>query len=54
MSRRRFSVTAMVRGYHVYQYTWAATIGEDLECQREAGNREDPFVVAVVMPPGRI
>ena len=54
MSRRRFSVAAMVRGYHVYQHTWAATIGEDLECQREAGTREDPFAVAVVTPPDSI
>ena len=49
MSRRRFNFAAMVRGYHVCQHTWAATVGVHLKCQREAGSWEDPFAVAVVM-----
>ena len=30
-----FSIEAMVRGYHVYQDIWNATVGEELYCQRE-------------------
>ena len=43
-----FSVEAMVRGYHVYKDIWATVVGEELPCQREDGNRADPFAVAVV------
>ena len=43
-----FSVEAMVHGYHVYQDSWEAAIGERLPCKREPGNRKDPFAVAVV------
>ena len=39
-----FSIEAMVRGYHVYQDSWDADIGEQLPpCKREPGNR---FAVA--------
>ena len=37
-----------VRGYHVYKDTWNATIGEELECNPEAGNRADRYAVAVI------
>ncbi len=43
-----FEVEAMVRGYHVYQEMWDASIHEELVCAREPGNRRDPFAVAVV------
>ena len=33
-----FSIEAMVRGYHVYQDIWNATVGEELYCQREPRN----------------
>ena len=33
----------MVRGYHAYQDSWDASIGEELVC-----NLQDPFAVAVV------
>ena len=43
-----FSVNAMVRGYHVYQDIWDASVSEELPCQREPGNSHDPFAVAIV------
>ena len=42
-----FSVSSMVRGYHVYKDVWEATNGEVLQCTRDQGNRYDPFAVAV-------
>ena len=44
----RFCVESCVRGYHIYKDIWEASIGEELPCQRESGNRADPFAVAVV------
>ena len=43
-----FEVEAMVRGYHVYEEIWDASIGEELLCAREPTNPHDPFAVAVV------
>ena len=43
-----FEVEAMVRGYHAYQDSWDALIGEELVCAREPNNLQDPFAVAVV------
>ena len=43
-----FSVQSMVRGYHVYQEEWDATIGEILHCQREIVNCHDPYAVATL------
>ena len=43
-----FQVEAMVRGYHVYEEIWDASIGEELLCAREPTNPRDPFAVAVV------
>ena len=37
-----------MRGYHVYKDIWATVVGEEFPCQREDGNRADPFAVAVV------
>ena len=48
MASKRFSVEAMVRGYLVYKDVWEAAVGEELRCEREPGNRQDPFTVAVV------
>jgi hypothetical protein len=42
-----FSVAAMVRGYHVYRDIWAASIGEELPCECQEGNRQDAYAVAV-------
>ena len=38
----------MVCGYHVYQDSWDAAIGEQLPCKREHGNHKDPFTVVVL------
>ena len=43
-----FVVEAMVRGYHVYQDVWDASIHEELSCVREPDNLRDPFAVAVI------
>ena len=37
-----------VRGYHAYKDIWAAVYGEELLCEREAGNQVDAFTVAVM------
>ena len=36
-----------MRGYHIYSDIWEASVGEQLPCEREAGNGADPFAVAV-------
>ena len=43
----------MVRGYHVYQDSWDAAVGEQLppcKLKREPVNRKDLYAVAVVRP----
>ena len=40
-----FTCDSMVRGYHVYQDTWQAVLGEILQCRRETNNRRDPFAM---------
>ena len=37
-----------MRGYHAYKHIWAAVYGEELPCEREAGNQVDAFAVAVM------
>ena len=44
-----FTVEAMVRGYHSYKDIWAASLGEELPCQREPSNRSDRFAVTVLI-----
>ena len=41
-----FSVEAMVR---VYKDIWATIVSEELPCQRENGNRADPFIIFCVL-----
>ena len=43
-----FTVDAMVHGYGDYQSVWQASLGENLKCVREVGNRSDVFALAVV------
>ena len=43
-----FEVEAMVRGYHQYKEISDAEVGKKLECQRETGNPQDIFAVAVL------
>ena len=48
MSTALFVVETMVRGYHVYQENWSATVGEELVCQRVTGKICDTFAVSVI------
>ena len=43
-----FQKESCVRGYHVYKDVWNAVLGEELLCQREAGNSSDLYAVAVL------
>ena len=36
-----------VRGYHVYQDIWSASVGEVLPCEREPANSTGRYAVAV-------
>ena len=42
-----FEVKSRVRGFHVYKELWTPYVGENLQCIRESGNRDNPFAVAV-------
>ena len=42
-----YEVESMVRGYHIYRDVWEAAVGQTLQCQWEAGNPHDPYVVFV-------
>ena len=50
LERRRkmpFEVDSCIRGFHIYKDIWSPEVGEVISCERELGNREDPFAVAV-------
>ena len=48
MTENKFSVQAMVRGYHIYQNIWdVACDGELLNYEKQIGNPLDPSAVAV-------
>ena len=42
----RISIESCVSGYHVYKDIWETSIGEELPCKCENGNRADPLVLA--------
>ena len=42
-----FSFTAAVRGFHVYRRAWLPHLGQCLNAERERGNAEDRFAIAV-------
>ena len=42
-----FSFTAAVRGFHVYRRVWLPHVGQRLSAEREHGNVEDRFAIAV-------
>ena len=42
-----FSFTAAVRGFHVYHRVWLPHLGQCLSVEREHGNAEDRFAIAV-------
>ena len=42
-----FGRDCCIHGYHVYKEMWRATIGEELECDRQPENSSDRYAVAV-------
>ena len=42
------SFGGVVRGFHVYKAVWTPVIGEELSTEREHGNPEDAFAVAIM------
>ena len=44
---KSFSTDSCVRGYHVYNDIWEASVGEELSCQCEDGKSADHFAVAI-------
>ena len=40
-------IESYIRGHHVYQREWTPVLGEELHCQRESTNANDPYAVAV-------
>ena len=44
----RFTVEAVIRGYHIYKSIWLNQImEEELSCEREIGNAQDTHTVAI-------
>ena len=48
IKRNDFDLSSVIHGYHIYKDTWIAVIGEERNCERELGNRHDPFAVAIM------
>ena len=42
-----FSFTAAVRGFHVYHRVWLPHVGQCLSAEKEHGNAEDHFAIAI-------
>ena len=42
-----FSLAAAVTGFHVYRRVWLPHLGQRLSVEREHGNAEDRFTIAV-------
>ena len=42
-----FTFPSAVRGFHVYRRVWVPRLGQGLGGERELGNAEDRFAVAV-------
>ena len=43
----RFTVEAVIHGYHMYKSIWLNTImEEELSCKREIGNAQDTHIVS--------
>ena len=43
-----YTVESVVRGHHIYKSVWTPVIGETLTLQREDGNLEDEYAVAIM------
>ena len=44
MVSERFSMEAMVHGYHVYKDVWETAVGEELRCRRCSSTCECCFL----------
>ena len=44
----KFEVDSCIRGFHIYKETWTPSLGGEHDCQRERGNPQDPYAVAVM------
>ena len=40
-------VVSCVRGYHIYGNIWTPSVGDLLSCERESGNLNDLYAVAL-------
>ena len=40
-------VESCVRGYHIYGDSWTPNVGDLLYCERESGNLNDVYAVAI-------
>jgi len=47
-TRGEMRIHSCIRGYHVYNAIWTASVGEELPCRREVTNAIDQYAVAVV------
>ena len=43
-----FVVESYVQGNHVYKNLWDVSVGEELPCKKDSGNKKDPYAVAVM------
>ena len=42
-----FERVCCIHGYHVHKEAWEATVGEEMDCEREHNHAYDHYVVAV-------
>ena len=43
-----YEVMSCVRGYHIYQLIWDASIGEMLRCKSDIHNSHDQYAISVM------
>ena len=48
MDEEEFTTEWCIRGYHIYQGTWTAIVGEELHCELDLTNSVDTSAVAVI------
>ena len=41
-------LSSCIRGYHIYNAIWSATVGEELQCAREVGKVKDGYAISVL------
>ena len=47
LTRTRYEVATVDRGYHVYVAVQEAPVGQILPCEREGGNTHNPSSIAI-------